>query len=127
VNGDPEPTGSAGSTTEPYYDRSIFSRPTGTGIEGFGNSGRNRYRRPPVWNLDMSLFKAFAIGRVRPELRIEVANLFNTVNWGAPNTDINSPLFMTFSPSNASGFNERDTTANSPGARRIQIGLRFAF
>jgi hypothetical protein len=57
VSGDPSPSGSVGSTTEAYYDKSIFSQPTGLGKDGFGTSGRNRFRRPPVWNLDMSLFR----------------------------------------------------------------------
>ncbi|HSK09641.1 MAG TPA: hypothetical protein VK911_08690, partial [Vicinamibacterales bacterium] len=121
VSGDPKPVGEAGSATEAYYDTSLFSQPTGLGAEGFGNSGRNRFRRPPVWNLDMSLFKGFQIGRVRPEIRIQAANIFNHVNWGAPNTSITSPLFMTFPVSAA------ENATNSPGARNIQIGLRVGF
>ncbi len=130
VSGDPKPTGSAGLEdgqligTEPYYDLSTFSQPTGLGKEGFGTSGRNRFRRPPVWNLDFSLFKGFNVGRVRPELRIEVANLFNHTNWGAPNTTFTSPNFLRFSPSNASGT---DTSTNTPGPRRIQVGVRVGF
>jgi hypothetical protein len=42
VNADPEPTGRVGSSTEPYYPVSIFSQPSGVGVQGFGNSGRNR-------------------------------------------------------------------------------------
>ena len=125
VSGDPEPQGAAGSATETYYDPSIFSQPTGVGREGFGTSGRNRFRRPPAWNLDLSLFKAFQIGRVRPELRIEAANVFNHTNWGAPVTDITALNFMRFTPGAASGGT--DTSTNTPGARRVQIGLRVQF
>src|SRR5262249_802992 len=36
VNGDPKPAGKVGSsTTETYYDKSLFSQPTGTGKDGF--------------------------------------------------------------------------------------------
>jgi len=121
VSADPKPVGKVGSGTEPYYDLGLFSQPTGLGREGFGTSGRNRFRRPPVWNFDFSLFKGFNFGRVRPELRIEVANLFNHVNWGAPNTTITSPNFLTFAPGNA------ENATNSPGARRVQIGVRVGF
>jgi hypothetical protein len=91
VTRDPEPTGRVGSGTEPYYPVEIFSQPTGVGIEGFGNSGRNRFRRPPVWNVDLSLFKTFSVGRLRPEFRVEVANVFNHPNWGAPVTGSRRP------------------------------------
>lgn len=121
VSGDPKATGSAGSTTEPYYDVSIFSQPTGLGKDGFGTSARNNFRRPPVWNLDLSLFKAFQFGRFRPELRVEAANVLNHVNWGAPVTGFTALNFMRFTPSSA------ESGTNSPGARRIQIGLRIGF
>ena len=121
VSGDPEPIGKAGSATEPYYDRGLFSQPTGLGKEGFGNSGRTGFRRPPVWNVDLSLFKAFPIGRLRPEFRLEAANVFNHVNWGAPVTGFTDPNFMLFTPGSA------ENGTNSPGARRVQIGLRLQF
>ncbi len=121
VSQDPKPTGTPGSTTEPYYPVEIFSQPKGLGKAGFGNSGRNAFRRPPVWNADMSLFKAFSIGRVRQELRVQVSNVFNNVNWGAPVTGITSPNFMKFTPGSA------ESGTNSPGARTIQLGLRVQF
>jgi hypothetical protein len=121
VNGDPKPTGSAGSSTEPYYPVEIFSQPSGLGAAGFGNSGRNRFRRPSVWNADLSLFKSFSIGRLRPEFRIEGANIFNHPNWGAPVTGVTANNFMRFTPSSA------ENGTNTPGARRIQLGLRFQF
>ena len=78
----PEPIGAVGSSTETYYDKSLFSQPTGADYNGFGTSRRNQFRRPNVWNVDLSLFKAFQVGRVRPEIRIEAANVFNHPNWG---------------------------------------------
>ena len=122
-NGDsPEAIGTVGSgTTETYYDKSLFSQPTGLGVEGFGTSKRNQFRRPSVWNVDLSLFKAFPIGRFRPEFRLEAANLFNHVNWGAPVTGYTALNFLQFTPGSA------ESGTNSPGARRIQIGLRFQF
>ena len=121
VSGDPKPTGEAGSSTDPYYPLNIFSQPSGVSVEGFGNSGRNRFRRPPVWNLDMSLFKTFQVGRVRPEFRIEAVNVLNHTNWGAPVTNLTANNFMRFTPGNA------ESGTNTPGARRIQLALRLQF
>jgi hypothetical protein len=124
VSEDPKPSGSVGSSTDPYYPLNIFSQPTGTGVDGFGTSGRNLFRRPPAWNADFSVFKAFPIGRVRPELRIEVANVFNHPNWGAPVTTFTANNFMRFTPSS---YDDGTGSTNTPGPRRIQLGLRFQF
>ncbi|HZF39588.1 MAG TPA: TonB-dependent receptor [Blastocatellia bacterium] len=122
ANGDPKPIGSVGSSTETYYDKSLFSQPKGTGVDGFGNTGRSQFRRPRVWNVDLSLFKQFRVGeRFKPEFRIEAANVFNHTNWGAPVTDILANNFLQFAPANA------ENGANTPGARRIQLGLRVTF
>jgi len=127
VNGDPKPTGTAGSMTEKWYDVSLFSQPTGTGLSGFGTSKRDQFRRPAVWNVDLSLFKAFPIGRFRPELRIEAANVFNHTNWGAPVTGFTALNFMQFTPGSSESGGGASGTNAAVGPRRIQIGLRLAF
>ena len=124
VQGDPSPTGSAGDLTGHYYDPNLFSQPSGLDVSGFGTSQRNQFRRPADWNFDFSLFKAFGLGRVRPELRIEMANLFNHTNWGAPVTDFTANNFMQFTPSSADGGGG---STNTPGPRRVQIGIRVPF
>ena len=121
VNGDPSPTGAVGSGTEQYYDKALFSQPTGTSVDGFGTSARNQFRRPSAWNVDLSLFKSFQIGRVRPEIRLDAANVFNHPNWGAPVTTFTANNFMQFIPANA------ESGTNTPGARRVQLGLRLQF
>jgi hypothetical protein len=103
-----------------YYDKTKFSQPSGLDVAGFGNTKRNNFRRPAQWNVDFSIFKAFPVGRFRPEFRLDIANLFNTVNWGAPNTSFTSPLFLTYSPGSV------DTTATL-GYRRVQLGFRVQF
>ncbi len=123
VSGDPKPAGEIGShTTQTYYDKSLFSQPTGLDKNGFGTSKRNQFRRPPVWNLDFSLFKSFKVSeRIRPEFRIEAANIFNHTNWGAPVTGFTANNFLQFTPGSA------ESGTNTPGARRIQMGLRVTF
>ncbi len=124
----PAPVGGVGSSTETYYDKSQFSQPTGANYNGFGTSKRNQFRRPNVWNVDMSLFKSFRIGRVRPEIRIEAANLLNHPNWGAPVTTFTANNFLQFTPGSAdSGSGTASGSTNTPGPRIIQIGLRLEF
>jgi hypothetical protein len=123
ANGDPQPVGKVGSsTTQTYYDKSQFSQPTGTAKEGFGTSARNQFRRPRVWNTDLSLFKQFRVTeRIQPEFRLEALNVFNKTNWGAPVTTFTANNFLQFTPQNA------ESGTNTPGARRVQIGVRVTF
>ncbi len=126
-SGEPQVVGEAGNFTQPYYDKSKFSQPSGLGIDGFGTTQRNAFRRPPAWNVDLSMFKAFPIGNFRPEFRMDFTNIFNHVNWGAPNTTYTAPNFLLYAPANASGVPYSDTSSNTPGPRRIQLGFRFQF
>ncbi len=121
---DPKAVGPVGSSTASYYPVEIFTQPTEVSGAGFGNSGRNRFRRPSVWNMDMSLFKGFTVGRVHPEIRLEAANFFNHPNWGAPVTGFTANNFMRFTPGSYDGGGG---TTNTPGPRRVQIGLRLQF
>ena len=82
-----------------YWDKSLFSQPTGVDYEGFGNTDRSFFRRPSVWNVDLSLFKSFQVGKVRPEIRVDVANVFNHPNWGTPVTTFTANNFLQFTPS----------------------------
>jgi hypothetical protein len=124
----PEPIGGVGSPTDTYYDKSLFSQPTGLDVNGFGTSKRDQFRRPNVWNVDLSLFKAFQVGRVRPEIRIEAVNVFNHPNWGAPVTTFTANNFLQFIPASAdSGSGTASGSTNTPGPRLVQIGLRLQF
>jgi hypothetical protein len=125
VQGDPKPTGTAGSPTDPWYDKSLFSQPTGLGHDGFGTSLRNQFRTPGVWNVDMGLFRSFPMGRFRPEIRLEAQNVFNHTNWGRPNTTITSPQFMTFQSGAAHQFNTIWGTGTTE--RVVRLGLRLEF
>jgi hypothetical protein len=125
VQGDPKPTGTPGSATEPWYDKSLFSQPTGLGREGFGTSARNQFRTPSVWNVDMGLFRSFPVGRFRPEIRIEAQNVFNHTNWGRPNLTFTSPQFLTFQPGAAHQFATIFGTGTSE--RVVRVGLRLEF
>jgi hypothetical protein len=125
VQGDPKPTGTAGSADVPWYDKSLFSQPTSLGKDGFGTSRRNQFRTPSIWNVDMGLFRSFPMGRFRPEIRIEAQNVFNHTNWGRPNTTFTSPLFLTFQPGAAHQFSTIWGTGTTE--RVVRVGLRLEF
>ncbi len=119
-SGKPEAIGKPSDFTAPYYDKGKFSQPSGLGLEGFGNTKRNHFRRPAQWALDMSLFKTFRVGRFSPEFRLDVTNVFNHFNWGTPNTSITSPNFMLYNPGSVDY-----TAVFTP--RRVQLGFRVAW
>ena len=96
-----------------WIDTSIFSNPTGL---QWGNSGRNAFRGPSVWNLDFSLFRNIPIGRYRVEFRAQASNVLNHTRYLLPDTGINSPTFMQWVGS-----------GSYDAPRVVQLGLRFQF
>jgi hypothetical protein len=116
--GEPNKLGHIGAEGT-YYDISAWAQPQGV---RFGNTGRNQFRGPGSWNMDLSVFRAFPIGASRRlEFRLETANLFNTPKFANPNGDITSPNFMRIT-----------AIANSNGVphypeRQVRLGLRFSF
>jgi hypothetical protein len=60
----------------------------------FGNEGRNVVRGPGIEDVDLSLFKSFAVGETRRvQFRAECFNLLNHANFGLPENDLESPAF----------------------------------
>jgi hypothetical protein len=125
VDGDPRPTGTPGSSTEPWYDRSLFSQPAGVNVAGFGNSRRNQFRTPGVWNVNLGLFRSFPLGRFRPEVRLEATNVFTPTHWGRPNLTDTDPQFLNFEPGASHQFDTIWGTGTNE--RTVQVGLRLEF
>ncbi|MBL8179217.1 MAG: TonB-dependent receptor, partial [Bryobacterales bacterium] len=88
----------------------------------YGNSGRNRFRGPGLWQADIGLSKVFRLTeRFHLNFRTEAFNLFNRAQYGNP-----------VSARNNSTFGRILTTANdgATGAgtsRQLQFMLRFNF
>ncbi len=79
-----------------------------------GTIGRNTERSRGLFSWNASLFKAFAVGeRVNLQLRGEVSNLLNNVNYGVPDGVLTSPNF--------------GQAIAAFDARQVQIGLRLSF
>ena len=102
-------------TTLTPAQKAQFSNP-GAGDQG--GLPRVSLRGPGYKNLDMSVFKKFSLSRFlgeagEAELRIQLYNVLNQVEWGSPDTNINSGTFGVI------------TSAQS--ARIGEIALRIVF
>jgi len=82
-----------------------------------GTLGRNTYEGPGFANLDFSLFKSFKIKAINEEsriqLRFELFNTFNRVNFRQPSNVLDDSLF--------------GRAGSAFDARQIQFGLKFIF
>jgi hypothetical protein len=93
------------------YDASAFALPAQF---TFGNAGRNILRGPKFVSTDLSFMKNVPLhGSVRLQVRVEMYNVFNTVNYGNPNASFGS-----------AGFG-RITGAGS--MRQVQLGGKLMF
>jgi len=80
----------------------------------FGNAPRNLLRGPKSVITDLSMMKNIPIGaRMRAQIRAEVFNLFNTVNYNNPNASFGAAAFG------------RITSAGA--MRQVQLGAKIMF
>ena len=80
----------------------------------FGNAGRNILRGPKNVSTDLSLMKNFALhGETRLQVRVELYNVFNNVNYNNPNSSFGSAAFGQI------------TGAGS--MRQVQLGAKLIF
>ena len=94
-----------------YFDTSLF---TTNAVGTFGNSGKNMIRGPRYFNTDLALLKVTNVtARVGLQFRAEFFNIFNNVNFNAPNSNVSSAQFG------------RITSALDP--RIVQFGLKMLF
>lgn len=107
-----------------------FAQPASGSIDG--NTGRNEFIGPGLFNIDLSLARSFAVPRLREGTRLTIRadafNFLNHANLNNPNNLLGSPTFglATYGrQGTASGF-----PAVSPvneTARQVQILLRLEF
>ena len=91
-------------------ERSMFSTPEA----GTTGSERNLFTGPGYFQFDLGIFKNFSIGRHRLELRTEIFNVLNTVNFSDPNILATSGSFGTI------------TDTRVP-PRIVQLGIKYYF
>lgn len=113
VSGDPY-TNNDNNT--PYLRRAAFTAVT----TGIGNLERNSLRSPSTYQLNFGLSKDFNFTETtRLQFRAEAFNVFNTIQWGNPNGDLN----------NASTFDGFGTIRGTApfSNRQVQLGMRLSF
>ena len=96
-----------------WFDTSKFTfNPVGT----FGNTGRNFLRGPRYFNTDFGLLKVIKVsGRIGLQFRAEAFNVFNTVNFALPSSNVSAAQFG-------------QITGVVPESQRIiQLGLKAIF
>ena len=107
-------------------DASVFSKPA---IGTFGNLKRNALTGPAYFRTDASIFKRLRFTEtMNLELRLEVLNLFNTVNLGNPDSFLGSFTAAGVLVPNTN-FGKSNSTAffgNDP-QRNLQFAIRFNF
>jgi hypothetical protein len=109
----------AGTSTDPrsgvWLNPAAFAVPS---LGTFGNCGARNFHGPGLQNVDLSLFKSFAVTEsTRVEFRAESFNLFNHANFTNPNS--------LFSPSTLGSFGRIFNTVTDP--RELQFALKFYF
>ncbi|MDZ4800660.1 MAG: carboxypeptidase regulatory-like domain-containing protein [Bryobacteraceae bacterium] len=81
-----------------------------------GNTGRNAFSGPQLFNIDMTMLKRVRITeRIGMEFRADATNLTNTPGFGFPTTALSSAVFGRI----------RDSVNTS--SRKIQLGAKFTF
>jgi hypothetical protein len=99
-------------TLQNWFSVSSYSIPA---LYTYGNAGRDTLRGPRRTNLDLSLFKSFAIHeQTRLEFRAEAFNVLNHPQFGLPNPNIG----------NAQAGSITSVVGNP---RQLQMGLRLQF
>ncbi|HSC25996.1 MAG TPA: TonB-dependent receptor, partial [Vicinamibacterales bacterium] len=100
----------AANPEEGWFDKTQLRAATAA-----GNTPRNFLRGPSQQRVDLSISKRVPLGgRIRAELRWEIFNLFNTVNFGIPENNFDSVDF--------------GTVTNTVGGPRVsQFGVRVTF
>jgi len=97
------------------FDASAFAMPA---QYTFGNAPRNVLRGPKFAATDLSLMKNVPLaGHVQFQIRAEIFNAFNTVNYGNPNGVFGSANFGRISATNTS----------YPNMRQVQLGGKLVF
>jgi hypothetical protein len=106
-----DPNRSRSDVTNQWFDPAAFAVPA---LGQDGNSGRNILDAPGIRNVDLAIFRDFAIREaMRLQFRGEFTNALNLVNLNAPTAALNSAAV--------------GTIRNARSMRQTQLGLRLTF
>ena len=106
-------------------DAAIFAIPAAGQI---GNSGRNAFRGPRLFNTDLSLSKRFVIAERHAILfRAEAYNLFNNVNFANPSADLSVPNSFGRITTTVQGQPGAPLGEPFGGPRVLQLAVKWMF
>ena len=93
-----------------------------------GSSGRNAFRGPRHFDVDLSLMKRFRFSdRQSLAFRAEFYNLFNNPNFNNPSNVLSTPAAFGKISSTASGAPGVPLGGTAGGPRIVQFVLRYEF
>lgn len=99
-----------------FFTPDELARFSSPGMGELGNLGRNFFRGPGGWNIDLSVMKRTPINeRFNLELRADMTNAFNHPTFGSPTATLSSTIFGRI----------RDSVVS--GSRKIQLGAKLNF
>ena len=118
------PSAGAPHTAATWFNYNCFTQPASPYVAGTAPAYLANVRAMGATNLDISLYKAVALGEGR-ELRFEISsyNLANHAQLGMPNIPDLADVLS--NASTAQLFGQVTSTVNSP--RQFQFGARFTF
>ncbi len=119
-----DPAANAARTATQWFNYTCFSQPASQFAPGTAPAFLSSVRTDGAHQLDLSLYKSFALGKER-NLRLEIAsyNVTNSVQYSYPSVFWN-PAVAT-DPTVMAGFGQITSAANQP--RQFQFGSRFTF
>ncbi|MEZ5356656.1 MAG: TonB-dependent receptor [Bryobacteraceae bacterium] len=109
---------------EPWFDPLAFR---GVNQVRFGNAGLNTIRGPGLVNLDLGVFRTFAIGeRFRLQFRAEAFNVTNTPHFNNPGANASNLVLNADGSIRTLGGYTEITSARSD-ERQARLALRLSF
>ena len=113
---------------DPYVanpSANLWLNPAAFGIPAvgtYGNSGRNRFRGPGLWQADLGIAKQFRLTeRIALDFRTEMFNLFNRAQFGNPVNNISTPTIGRILTT------ANDGATGTGTSRQLQFMLRLNF
>ena len=113
---------------DPYVSNptaNLWLNPAAFGIPAagtYGNSGRNRFRGPGLWQADLGIAKQVRITeRFALDFRTEMFNLFNRAQFGNPVSNISTPTIGRILTT------ANDGATGTGTSRQLQFMLRLNF
>jgi hypothetical protein len=106
-----------------FFNPAAFTAPAaGT----FGNLARNAFYGPGFKTVDMSVFKTTRLNKgASLQLRCEIFNVFNTINWANPGSTLSSSTSIGLLTNTRNGNSAPGIGAGEP--RNVQLAAKILF